>query len=124
MSIFSENLKKARKNKGFTQKEIAELADISQSSYSDLERGETTPMRKTKIALAKVLGNNFGDSSLDEEINRAESPRSKKEIIEESSVDEIWSIKFGGGATRRSKEEILRLKKLLDREMEKMVNES
>ena len=122
--MFAEKLKIARKNKGFTQTELSEMIGIKQASYSSLENGKTLPMRTTKIALAKALGDNFGESDLDQYINETETPKSKKEIIEESSVEEIFSLRFGGGTSRRSKEDILKLKRLLDKEMERMVNES
>jgi transcriptional regulator with XRE-family HTH domain len=122
--VFGEKVKIARKNKGFTMEQLAGLIDVSQSALSKLESGKSLPMRKTKIALAKALGDNFGEPELDQYINESETPKSKKEIIEESSVEEIFSIKFGGGSTRRTKEEILRLKRLLDRKMEQMIDES
>lgn len=122
--MFAEKLKQARKNKGFKQKEVADLANIAQSTYSSLESGKTLPEKKTKIALAVVLGDNFGEPDLDQHINETDTPKSKKEIIEETSVEEIFSIKFGGGTGRRSKEQILRLKRLVDKKVEQMLDES
>ncbi len=123
MALFSEKLKKARKHRGFTQKEVAKLADIAQSTYSDLERGNTLPERKTKISLARVLGDNFGEPNLNECLNGNEAAPSKKEIVKDMSAKEFVSLKFGGKNTRRSKKDIDMLTTLLDAEIERMKEE-
>jgi transcriptional regulator with XRE-family HTH domain len=121
--VFGEKLKIARKNKGFTLKELGSQVGLTHSALSQIENNKNDVSKKTKIALAKALGDNFGESWLDEHISGTETPKSKKEIIEESSIEEIFSIKFGGGAGRKSKEDILRLKKLMDRKLEQMLDE-
>lgn len=117
---FNDRLKAARKAKGFTLVELGEMVRISQSSLSKLERGETLPMRKTKIALAKALGDNFGDSSLDDEINSADPrPRSRREIAKAMSAKEMVSLKFGGSGESPSRARARALAELLDAELEK-----
>lgn len=50
-----ENLKKLRKEKGLTQKELAEKAYITREYLSDLERGKFECSIKTARFLAKAL---------------------------------------------------------------------
>ena len=50
-----ENLQKLRKQQGFTQKEMAEKLNITQSAYSQYETGKTEPDIKTIIKLANIL---------------------------------------------------------------------
>ena len=45
------NLKKARRAKGLTQVEVAKIIGLSQSSYSDWERGTT---KIDNISLARL----------------------------------------------------------------------
>ncbi len=100
------------------------MIEVSHSSLSKLERGETLPMRKTKIALAKALGDNFGDATLDEFINAGEvAPPSKKEIVENMSAREFVSLKMGGKNGRRTRAEIDALTTMLDAEIERMKRE-
>ena len=51
-----KNLKKARKNLGLKQSEVAEKADITSNYYSMIERGEIeSPGSKVMAEIAKVL---------------------------------------------------------------------
>lgn len=124
VSEIGDKIKELREGLKMSVPELAERSKLDRTTILKIEDGTNNPAKRTKLALAKALGNNLGDSDLDKQLADAEKPKSKKEIIEESSVEEIFSIKFGGGATVRSKEEILRLKKLLDLKMEKMLEES
>lgn len=118
--MFAEKLKEARKKRGFTQAQVAELVGIKQPSYSALESGKTLPLRKTKIALAKVLGSNFGDPELDKELVSIEVTPSKKEIVEKMTAKEFVSLKFGNNKLRRSQSQLEMLTKLLDAEIERI----
>ncbi len=51
----SNNLKFLREEKGLTQEEIANKANISTRQYRRIELGEQSPRTKTSIAIAKVL---------------------------------------------------------------------
>ena len=49
------NLKEVRKEAGYTQKQLADLLNISQQSYSDYENGRTFPDKKTLLKISEVL---------------------------------------------------------------------
>ena len=55
MTLFSERLKKARKEKGFFQREIAEMLGVRQGSYTHWETGTREPNFKKLVLLAKYL---------------------------------------------------------------------
>lgn len=40
-TIICQRLRKLRKSKGYSQQEVADLLNMSQSAYSDLETGKT-----------------------------------------------------------------------------------
>ncbi len=48
-------LKQLRKEKGFTQEQVAELLDISQKHYSEVERGLTGLSVKHLIQISDIL---------------------------------------------------------------------
>ena len=50
-----EQIKKARKAKGLTQKQLAEKLNIATNSLSRYEIGERTPDNETIVRIAKVL---------------------------------------------------------------------
>ncbi|CAM3505626.1 DNA-binding helix-turn-helix protein [Streptococcus pluranimalium] len=56
MSKFASRLKELRKKHGLTQKEIAKLIGISQSSYSNWENGNREPSLENVVRLAKLFG--------------------------------------------------------------------
>lgn len=60
MSIFGDNIKRLRKNKGLKQQEIAELLGVKRNTYSDWENGKTEPSFDNLFKLA-----DFFDISLD-----------------------------------------------------------
>lgn len=49
-------LKLNRKEKGFTQQEIADLLSISRQHYSMIENGERNPSPKLAMQIGKALG--------------------------------------------------------------------
>ena len=55
MKIFSERLKKLRKESGYTQVQISENLNISQQSYLRYETGQGEPSLETLVKLAKLL---------------------------------------------------------------------
>lgn len=104
--------------------DLAELVNITQASLSKIELGKVEPLRKTLIAIAKALDDDFGIDWVREEMaDSGPSPPSKKEIAENMSVKEFISLKFGGKETRRSKAELEMLTKLLDAEVERIKKE-
>jgi transcriptional regulator with XRE-family HTH domain len=48
-------IKELRKQKGINQKNLAKMAEISNSYLSDIEVGRTNPSLKTLFKIAKVL---------------------------------------------------------------------
>lgn len=52
----AENLKKFRKAKKLTQKDVWDAAGVSKSSYTSYEAGNAIPAADTVVRLAKVLG--------------------------------------------------------------------
>lgn len=52
---FAENLKRKRKEKGFSQKEIAEKLGVSQPSYAQYETGKRNPKFETVKKIAAAL---------------------------------------------------------------------
>ena len=55
MSIFSERLRELRKEKGLTQKELANKVNMGQGGYTHWETGKREPNFKKLILLAKYL---------------------------------------------------------------------
>lgn len=55
MTLFSERSKKARKEKGFLQRELAEMLSVRQGSYTHWETGTREPNFKKLVSLAKYL---------------------------------------------------------------------
>ena len=49
------DFKKARKQTGLTQEEVAQKVGMNANYYSRIERGEEKPGRETLLAIAKVL---------------------------------------------------------------------
>lgn len=60
MTIFSERIKRLRKNKGLKQQELAEILGIKRNTYSDWENGKTEPRFDNLVKLADLF-----DVSLD-----------------------------------------------------------
>lgn len=50
-----KNIRAARKRKGFTQDQVAELIDTTPAFLSDIERGMKTPSLNTFVDLCNVL---------------------------------------------------------------------
>lgn len=64
---FAENLRKIRESRLLSQKELAEMADLSQSAISLFELGKKNPNKRTLRILASVLGVTTDRLSCDEE---------------------------------------------------------
>ena len=60
-NIFSFNLKKIRKDNGFTQEEIAKQADIARSTYISYEQGHTIPDAITLKLIASAFNVSIDD---------------------------------------------------------------
>lgn len=53
--IIGNKLLTFRKQKGLTQAEVAELAEISDRTYADIERGSTNMRMETLVSICKAL---------------------------------------------------------------------
>ena len=60
MSIFGDNIKRLRKNKGLTQQEIADLVHVNRVTYTNWEKGKREPSFENLVKLADLF-----DVSLD-----------------------------------------------------------
>lgn len=54
--MFADKLRKLRKDKGLTQKELAAIINVSTSAVSQYERNVSAPRRENLILLAKYFG--------------------------------------------------------------------
>lgn len=114
-----EKIKSARKAAGLTLKDLEAKTQIANSTISRIENGKTTPERKTVIALSQALNDSFGISWLEEHLSSDEPAPSRREVAQEISVEELISLKFGGDADNRSRQDMRALARLLDAEIEK-----
>lgn len=64
---FAENLRKIRESRSLSQKELAEMADLSQGAVSSFESGKKNPNKRTLRILASVLGVPISRLSCEEE---------------------------------------------------------
>jgi len=56
MLIVTTNLKKIRKNKGLTQRDVAVKANIRTANYIYIEQGKSEPKLSTALLIAQALG--------------------------------------------------------------------
>jgi len=52
----NSNLFGCRKNKGMTQKEVAEILGITKAAYSNIETGRRNPSLSVTVGLQKLFG--------------------------------------------------------------------
>ena len=78
MSYFSEKLYELRKEKGFSQEELAEKLNVARQTISKWETGMTVPDTNNLIELSKIFGISIDDfvGKKDEEVMFA-----KQELI-------------------------------------------
>lgn len=56
MKEFCIRIKELRKEQGFTQKQLADKLQVSNSAVCDWERGRTQPDLETLVAIARLFG--------------------------------------------------------------------
>src|SRR5690349_8023990 len=83
--MVSALVKEARTAKGFTQKELAELSNISIRSIQRIENGEIAPRSYTLKTLAGVLGMSFEEMQEEKPAERKRIKISKGQKIVLSS---------------------------------------
>ena len=69
MPIFSKRLKELRKNRNLTQKQMAELLDITERHFQRYEAGEIDPPTSTTVKLS-----DFFNVSTDYLLGRSDNP--------------------------------------------------
>jgi transcriptional regulator with XRE-family HTH domain len=57
---FAENLRKMRRENGFTQEQLAEMMNVSQNYIANIECGKTNISRAKILELSKFLNVNIG----------------------------------------------------------------
>ncbi len=68
--MFKERLKDLRKNNNVTQKQLADLLEMSERAYQNYEYGNREPNFKTAIKIA-----DYFDVSLDYLVGRSDDPK-------------------------------------------------
>lgn len=56
MVINTSNLRKMRRNKGLSQREVALRTNITLTNYSKIELGKSEPRLSTAILIARAIG--------------------------------------------------------------------
>jgi len=69
--MISSLVKEGRLARGYTQKELSELSNISVRSIQRIENGEIIPRNYTKKTLAGILGFSFEDLQKDEPVKKS-----------------------------------------------------
>lgn len=110
MLHISEKIKKARKIKGFTQEEAAELLGVPRSTYAEWEKG-TEPKAGIMEKISEILElNNVELSSKDDDENDYIKTRRKKKNSE-PKPDTLMYYEIGANASTYYSGEILPVKK-------------
>ena len=78
-----DSIKQARKGKGFTQKELADMVDVSQVYISEIEKGAKVPSADTRNALEKVLHVNLPPiTAIGTQVNHAPNEAAQNAIMD------------------------------------------
>lgn len=80
---FNEKLQQLRKERGYSQEQLAELTEVSRQAVSKWETGETQPEMAKLLLLGKVFG-----VSLDELCGG--DPPQPKETVQAKKPEKIW----------------------------------
>jgi transcriptional regulator with XRE-family HTH domain len=80
---FGQRLRKLREEKGDTQKQLARVLNVSESTIGMYERGEREPNFETLNKIANYFG-----VPVDYLMGRTENPKSKKITFEDLDKDE------------------------------------
>ena len=77
--IISQEIKKIRKNLGYTQQQIADLLGVDRSTYTCYETGRIKPDIKTIMSLSRVFGVDYTEILESENESRLSDSASSKE---------------------------------------------
>lgn len=123
-AILFENIKKLRKESGYTQQEIADLLNIDRSTYSYYEIGKIKPDVDTVVCLSQIFAVHYSQilecscfkKLEDRKINIREclTPKKKQRIVCKNSQEEELLVSFRS-LPEDMKEKILRISSLRSR---------
>lgn len=116
-----ENIRLARQQAKLSQEALGELIGVSKQAISLIENGKTEkPDKRTLKLLAQTLNNDFGEPELTQYLF-SNDRQSREEILSTASGKEIYdTLRFNGGAGRYTREEMLKIKKLMDEELKRI----
>lgn len=106
MIIINEILKKLRKAKGCTQREVADYLEINQVSYARFESGENQPSKKSLVKIA-----DFFNCTTDYLLGRTNHPQPLLSDVSEEIRDtmEIIQQAFDEGFSKKDIQKIIKL---------------
>ncbi|PIF33327.1 helix-turn-helix protein [Flavobacterium sp. 9] len=92
--MIGEKIRKIRIIKGYSQEYIADLLEISQSAYSDIERGKTkiNLERLREVALIFELDVNYIMNFHENQFSTKTIQTNSKEIDNEERIVEVFDI--------------------------------
>ncbi|EPU98761.1 helix-turn-helix domain-containing protein [Streptococcus dysgalactiae subsp. dysgalactiae] len=93
-SIFPQRLKKLRKEKGLTQKELGERLGVKQNTFTNWENGKREPNLSTILKLAEILETTT-DNLLGYTILSANQPVVSLSEIDVTNIDKLSMTELG-----------------------------
>lgn len=93
-SIFPQRLKKLRKEKGLTQKELGERLGVKQNTFTNWENGKREPNLSTILKLAEILETTT-DDLLGYTILSANQPVVSLSEIDIANIDKLSMTELG-----------------------------
>lgn len=87
------NIRKLRKEKGLTQKQLAKLVDVTESQISQIENGKRNPGFELLLKLGEVF-----DCDVDDIVRDKITPATESDGMKENKKDEFviseWDKKY------------------------------
>ncbi|GAB6640533.1 hypothetical protein BOVMAS10_16590 [Streptococcus uberis] len=93
-SIFPQRLKKLRKEKGLTQKELGERLGVKQNTFTNWENGKREPNLSTILKLAEILETTT-DDLLGYTILSANQPVVPLSELDVANIDKLSMTELG-----------------------------
>jgi transcriptional regulator with XRE-family HTH domain len=116
-----QRIRAARQKSGKTLKSVGDHVGKTHAAISQIESGATKPDRPMLIALAQLLNDDFGEEWLREYLNQNGGQQNNVDVGD-LSVEDFISLKFGigepGKLSKRRKDELIALAKILDKALE------
>ncbi|MBX3102144.1 MAG: helix-turn-helix transcriptional regulator [Bacteroidetes bacterium] len=111
--MIGEKIRQAREAKGLSQEYVAEQLGISQASYSNIERGETSPNIKRLMKLGEVLEIDIADLLYEEKGITLYINNNHGTITEHSAQTMTQSLELALQVIASKNQEITTLKEML-----------